>query len=165
MVENPSNPIHEQDPSRLLENHFRLAALQREPANPRLDVEAIGFSRHRGDWLGVMVTPDFVRLLLLPGGGSLWGDIPAGQRRYLELAGGTQTFFAEDSALIGPYQWAALVDSVTLLPDMTSARLLALDGLRLATGRLPEQLPVPPAEAAPEVTRRGFFRRLAGKRT
>ena len=77
----------------------------------------------------------------------------------------TQTFFAEDSALIGPYQWAALVDSVTLLPDMTSARLLALDGLRLATGRLPEQLPVPPAEAAPEVTRRGFFRRLAGKRT
>ncbi|WP_203467893.1 [NiFe]-hydrogenase assembly chaperone HybE [Dechloromonas sp. TW-R-39-2] len=157
-------PIHAQDPALLLEEHFRQTAGQNGPLNPRLQVEAIGFSRYLGDWLGVVVTPDFVRLLLLPGGGSLWGDIPAGQRRYLELAGGTHTFFAEESAAIGPYQWAALVDSAAALPDMTSARLLALDGLRLATGRLPEQLPVAPAEAAPEVTRRGFFRRLAGKR-
>ena len=86
-------PIHAQDPAHLLEEHFRRMAGQNAPLNPRLQVEAIGFSQYLGDWLGVVVTPDFVRLLLLPGGGSLWGDIPAGQRRYLELAGGTHTFF------------------------------------------------------------------------
>ena len=165
MPDNQPTPVHAQDPAALLETHFRLWPTPAGmPENPRLEVAALGFSRYRGDWLGVLVTPAFVRLLLLPGGGSLWGDIPAGQRRYLDLAGGTLTFFAEEAPSIGAYQWAALVDSVAALPDMASARLLALDGLSLATGALPELAATPP-EPAPAVSRRGFFRRLAGKRS
>lgn len=164
MSETPLTAIHAQDPSSLVEAHFRQLPIPAgTPENTRLEVIALGFSRYRGDWLGVLVTPNFVRLLLLPGGGSLWGDIPAGQRRYLDLAGGTLTFFAEEAVPLGPYQWAALVDSVASLPDMATARLLALDGLRLATGTLPD-LAVLPAEPAPAVSRRGFFRRLAGKK-
>lgn len=164
MPETPLTAIHAQDPSGLLEACFRQSPIPfGMPENKHLEVTALGFSRYRGDWLGVLVTPSFVRLLLLPGGGSLWGDIPAGQRRYLELAGGTLTFFAEEAASLGPYQWAALVDSVASLPDMATARLLALDGLRLATGALPDLAPVP-VEPAPAVSRRGFFRRLAGKK-
>lgn len=132
------------------------------PENPRLSVEALGFERYRGDWLGAVISPVFIRLILLPAGGSLWGDIPPGQRRYVELAGGTQTFLAEAAGSFGPWQWSALCADITALPDMASARWLAVDGLHLATGQ--PALPTPSPEPAPELSRRGFFRRLAGQR-
>ena len=76
--------------------------------NPALGVEAIGFRRHDGDWLGVMITPWFLNLFLIYGGGELWGDIPAGERRYLNLPCGTLQFLADDDPDLGPYQYCPL---------------------------------------------------------
>jgi len=157
--------LHSENPSALLEAHFgaRPAAHAEAPAhNPALRVEAIGFVRYRGDWLGVLVTPWRLDLLLLAGGGDLWGDIPAGQRRYLDLYGATLPFVAVDEPRLGPYQYSSLVDQVGRIPDMAAAREIALDALH---SYLPPQPPPvsPPIAPAESVSRRGFFRRLAGK--
>ena len=166
LPENDAALVHEQDPGALLEAHYQQFWETRGQTlplvNSRLQVAAIGFARYQGDWLGVMVTPWFIHLLLLSGGGTLWGAIPAGQRRYLELPFGTLPFTAEDDPEIGPWQYSPLVERIGDVPDMTAARLLAADALHMM-----ENLPLAamPEKAAPKaVSRRGFFRRLAGKR-
>lgn len=159
------------DPTAFLEAHFRQVwetQMHDLPfVNPALAVEALGFVRHEGDWLGVVVTPWFLNLFLLSGGGQLWGDIPAGQRRYLELPCGTLQFIADDDPAIGPYQYCPLIAPVTAVADMATARQAALDALR-SVFALPAPPPVPAAAPAPEAPaenpRRGFFRRLAGRR-
>jgi [NiFe] hydrogenase assembly HybE family chaperone len=137
-----------------------------------LSCRALGFARHRGDWLGVVITQWFVDLYLLPGGGELWGDIPSGQRRYVELPRGTVPFTAADDPQIGPYQYSPLISPVSALPDMAAAMKLANDVLSGIFGELAQPLPVSPAQQGasdqggnPQLaSRRGFLRRLAGKR-
>ncbi len=128
--------------------------------NAALAVEVVGFVRHRGDWLGVIITPEAVALWLLPGGGELWGEIPAGQRRYVELPGGTRAFLAVDDRQLGLSLQSPLVESVASLPDMAAARMVAVDMLKMLGFQPSTTAPPEP----PAVSRRGFFRRLAGKR-
>lgn len=135
--------------------------------NPALAVEAHGFRQLDGDWLGVVITPWFVNLLLVSGGGTLWGDIPAGERRYLALPCGTMQFIADDDPDIGPYQYCPLIAPVDQLPDMATARIVAQDAIKTVFATpvaAPEPASAASAEGKPEVSRRGFFRRLAGKR-
>lgn len=156
--------VHADDPSEVLNCHF-LAVWQARgselaPLNSALQVESVGFIRFAGDWVGVVVTPWFFRLFLLPGGGSLWGDIPAGQRRYLELPGGVLPFTAEELPAIGPCQWTPLIEPITAVSSMGVARQAALDALRAAFAIVVE----PPAASTADNPRRGFLRRLGGRR-
>ena len=162
---------HIDNPASLLERCF-IEHRDQPAVNPLLTCRAVGFSHYRGDWLGVLITPWFVDLFLLPGGGSLWGDIPAGQRRYVDLPQGTLPFTAADDPKIGPYQYSPLVAPASAVPDMAAAVKLAHDVMRgisgevsspaMATGTAEERLM---KSANPEInSRRGFFRRLAGKR-
>lgn len=159
-----SCPVHAADPSPLLARYFQgvWQDFRADPAphNPALQVEAVGFIRYAGDWVGVVVTPWFFRLFLLPGGGRLWGDIPAGQRRYLELPGGVLPFTAEDLPAIGPCQWTPLIEPITAVSSMAVARQAALDALRAAFAIAVE----PPAASVVDNPRRGFLRRLSGRR-
>ena len=141
--------------------------------NPALAVQAVGFQRHEGDWLGVMITPWFLNLFLLSGGGQLWGDIPAGERRYLNLPCGTLQFIADDDPDIGPYQYCPLIAPVSSISDMASALKAAQDALAAVfvppAAPPAEAMTVPATEFRPETSdgapsRRAFFRRLAGKR-
>lgn len=153
----------ESDPSGFLEAHFR--QLDQPLINPALSVEAIGFVRYEGDWLGVVVTPWFLNLYLLSGGGRLWGDIPAGQRRYLELPCGVLQFIADDDPEIGPYQYCPLIAPVSAVADMSTARQAALDALRSVFAVVPVVEPGATQKIEPEANpRRGFFRRLAGRK-
>lgn len=159
------------DPTAFLEAHYRHVWQTRMHdmpfINAALGVEAIGFARYQGDWLGVVITPWFLNLLLVSGGGQLWGDIPAGERRYLSLPCGTLQFIADDDPDIGPYQYCPLIAPVTDLADMAQARLVADDALKTVfAAQTPAPVPdaAPVAEEKPAVSRRGFFRRLAGKR-
>lgn len=162
----------DEDPTAWLEAHYRHVWQTRMHdlpfVNPALAVEAIGFVRLQGDWLGVVVTPWFLNLVLIAGGGPLWGDIPAGERRYLNLPCGTLQFIADDDPEIGPYQYCPLIAPVSHLPDMAAAQKAAVDAMAAvisppAAGPGPEAaVPAEPPAAVP-VSRRGFFRRLAGK--
>lgn len=163
--------LHIDNPASLLERCFAERRDQPE-VNPLLTCRAVAFSRYRGDWLGVLITPWFMDIFLLPGGGDLWGDIPAGQRRYVELPQGTVPFLAADEPMIGTYQHSPLVAPVSALPDMAAALALAYEVMRGISGEAsllavastnPEAQPV--SAANPEAnSRRGFLRRLAGKR-
>jgi [NiFe] hydrogenase assembly HybE family chaperone len=170
MIEAASRPAQprDDDPSGPLAEHFRQVWQERRhalpAANPALVVEATGFVRHEGDWLGVVVAPWFFRLVLVSGGGSLWGDIPAGQRRYLDLSDRTLPFVAVDEPGFGPYQYFPLVEQVTALADMAMARQLAAEamaGLGLPVPPMRTDSVTAPAPSARGVTRRGFLRRLA----
>lgn len=158
-----------ESPGEWLASHYRqvYAERRRELAdvNPALAIEAVGFTRYQGDWLGVVITPWFLNLFLLSGGGQLWGDIPAGQRRYLNLPCGTLQFIAEDDPELGPYQYCPLIAPVTGLPDMAAARQTAVDALAAALGQPAAASPPAAAEEAPKaVSRRGFLLTLTGRR-
>lgn len=163
--------IHVNNPGAALE-HFFAGQHDRPAVNASLSCLAVGFSRYRGDWLGVLITPWFVDLYLLPGGGELWGDIPAGQRRYVELPRGTVPFTAADDPRIGAYQSSPLISPVSALPDMAAAVKLANEVLVGIFGDAARPLTQSSVlecsretEGKPEGTsRRGFLRRLAGKR-
>ncbi len=72
------------DPSAMLEAHYRRVwetSMHDMPfVNPALSVTAIGFCRHEGDWVGAVLTPWFLNLFVLPGGGTLWTDLASGDR-------------------------------------------------------------------------------------
>ena len=162
---------HADDPAAWLEAHYRHVwetRMRDQPfVNPALTVEAVGFRRLDGDWLGVVITPWFLNLVLVHGGGALWGDIPAGVRGYLILPCGTMPIFAADDPEIGPYQYCPLIASVDTLPDMATARFVAADAVKTVfcpPAPEPAELPATRAET-PELSRRGFFHRLAGKRS
>lgn len=160
-------PPYLDDPTAILEAHYRQVwAMRRHEfanTNDNLDVEAIGFVCYAGDWLGVVVTPWFLDLFLIPGGGQLWGDIPAGQRRYLNLPCGTLQFIAGDDPEIGPYQHAPLIAPVSGIPDMATARQAAVDAMHAVLLIPPPIQPATETPRAAPVSRRGFFRRLAGR--
>lgn len=162
-----------EDPSVVLAAHYErlwAARMNELPfVNRALAVEVAGFRRCAGDWVGVVITPWFLNLFLISGGGRLWGDIPAGARRYVDLPCGTLQFIADVDPDIGPYQYCPLVAPVGLLPDMASARHAAADALAtvLAQPAATESTAsagVDRDETAKAVSRRGFLRTLAGRR-
>lgn len=155
------------DPSEVIAAHYaQVWESGTAPAgeiNPRLSVAVLSFVRCQDDWLGAVITPWAIHLILMNGGGCLWGDIPPGQLRYVRLPGGAQGFIADGDPEIGAWQYASLLDSIGEVVDMRAARLIANDGLRLALGLSAEAVDQP-VEPKPPVSRRGFLRRLAGKR-
>jgi len=136
--------------------------------NAELAVEVIGFTRQQGDWLGVVVTPWFINLFLVAGGGDLWGDIPAGERRYINLPCGALQFIADNDPDIGPYQYCPLIAPVSSVPDMATARQAALDAMAAVMTPLPPPPDVEPVQPTTpvqrDVSRRGFLRALSGRR-
>ena len=170
----PAQP-REAEPGAWLEAHYRhlwVTRMRDMPfVNPALSVEAIGFRRHDGDWLGVRITPWFLNLFLIHGGGTLWGDIPAGERRYLNLPCGTLQFLADDDPALGPYQYCPLIAPVSVLPDMATARQAAIEALATVFAPPPEapadasvQSPAAVADKPKPVSRRGFLSTLVGRR-
>lgn len=166
----PPVMVHDIDPSAFLVAHYQelweQGELEMAAINPALAIEAVGFVRYQGDWLGVIVTPWFLRLFLMPGGGSLWGDIPVGQTRYLSLPGESMPFVADAASQFGPFQYATLLEPTSLIADMAAARRMALRVMQKFGYDEPAPEATPTAEVpapAAGVSRRGFFRRLVGK--
>jgi [NiFe] hydrogenase assembly HybE family chaperone len=166
----PPVMVHDIDPSAFLVAYYQAlwerGELDMTAINPALAIEAIGFIRYQGDWLGVVVTPWFLRLFLMPGGGSLWGDIPVGQTRYLNLPAETMQFIADAAPQFGSFQYATLLESTGLIADMAAARRMALRVMQNFGYLPPTAESTSPAEvpaSATGVSRRGFFRRLVGK--
>lgn len=139
----------------------QLASTTTEP-NPSLQAEIVACRALQGDWVAALVAPGAIRLLLLPGGGALWGDIPPGQARYLGLNDQHWRFVAAEAEGLGSYQYCDLVPSLQNLSGMAEARLIAEDALA-TIGAVAPPAHDPPAEPQP-LSRRGFFRRLGGHR-
>lgn len=166
----PAGPLAE-DPSRLIEAMFErvwASAMHDLPfVNPALKVEAVGFRRVDGDWLGAGISPWFINLFLLPGGGAIWKDIPTGEHRQLEFPAGPLEFIGENNpdrgAPIQAYQYCPLITPVQHIPDQDAARAAAV-AIMAAIFQPPPKVdgapePVPePAETRTQQGRRAFLR-------
>jgi [NiFe] hydrogenase assembly HybE family chaperone len=123
------------DPSLQLTNAYRAIAARMTGLNffnPAIDVEAVGFAPWQAHWLGVMVTPWFINLMLLPRDPAGWTSLPQGQTLRYRFPAGEYDFIASSNDDFGEYHMCSLFSPVLELPDHATARLvakLALDAL------------------------------------
>jgi len=117
--------------------------------NPRLAVEAVGFEQWEDQDLGVLITPWFMNLVLLPDSGRLT-DLPQGDRVECRFPSGPCELTVYHDEDLGSYLAAVLFRTVADFPDQDVARAVAEEALA--------QLLAEPAEKEREkVSRRGLF--------
>lgn len=93
--------------------------------HPRLSVEAVAFAEWEGRWLGVMVTPWFVNLVLTPADPSRWNAAAPGKKAAYRFPAGIYEFVAARDELLGEYQSCALFSAPLDIADQDTARLIA----------------------------------------
>ena len=126
--------------------------------------EVVARGSVQGDCLFAVAYPDRAELILMPSGGSLWGDIPVGLKRYVTLADQAWFFVAFEDAQVGPYQACMLAEAADGVSGLDVARTVCLDAAQLlGFASAPAQMAQSEAPAAP-VSRRGFLRALTGRR-
>ncbi|MDX1607508.1 MAG: [NiFe]-hydrogenase assembly chaperone HybE [Candidatus Competibacterales bacterium] len=174
----PCPTCYHDDPSPLLESVF--SRIQRERMqdipllNPALRVAAVGFRRWEGRWLGVLLTPWFLNLMLLPADPQRWETLAEGEKRRLPLPSGDYPFSGGHEPAIGPYLFCSLLSPVHALPDQSTALRIAGETMDLLLqptvdrGPPPESAPASPCGRTPvPVSRRdllGGFGGLAARR-
>ena len=117
--------------------------------NPRLAVEAVGFERWEGQDLGVLITPWFMNLVLLPDSDRLAG-LPQGEELRCEFPSGPCDLTVYQDEGLGTYLAAVLFRTVVDFPDQDIARAVAEEALA-------NVLAEPPAKDTGTVSRRGLL--------
>lgn len=133
--------------------------------NPALAVEAVDFQRWQGHWLGVVVTPWCMSLLLLPGGTGHWSSTGENQRRFVKFPAGDFAFLGGEEAELGEYQSCALFSPMGQFTHQSDASLTAraaLQGL-LMPPPAPQAPEVPRRAERPSLSRRGFLVLRSGR--
>ena len=88
--------------------------------NAVLRVEAVGFRAWQGEWLGALVTPWSLNLVLMPGEGA-WHALPAGGERIVALPAGRFRFIAGADVELGEYHACSLFSPVLEFADHEAA--------------------------------------------
>jgi [NiFe] hydrogenase assembly HybE family chaperone len=169
-------------PAQALERRFE--AIQRQQMqgvpmlNPALQVQAVGFQPWSEHWLGVLVTPWFMNLMLLPRVDERWHAIGERESRHHVFPAGVFEFIGGRDAELGDYQacslFSPMFDFATQAgaADTATAALLALfdTASRPAPDRATEghepaasaagadpALPSPPLPHQPALSKRDFL--------
>ncbi len=155
--------IHSHSPADLVEEAF--FRIQREQMadvpilNPALVVEAINFQRWQAHWLGIVITPWCMSILLLPGSAENWVPVGVNKRRFVKFPAGDFAFLGGVEAELGEYQSCPLfspMDKFTTQLEASQTARASLIGL----------LSAPATESAPgeekkmekpSLSRRRFF--------
>ena len=132
------------DPSPRLAAAYRAIAKRMEGlnfVNPVIEVEAVAFAPWESHWLGVMVTPWCINLMLLPRDTAGWTSLPQGKTLRYRFPAGDYDFISSRDDAVGEYQMCSLISPVLELPDHATARQVA----ELARAALldPANAPVP----------------------
>ena len=89
--------------------------------NSALSVQALGFLRYQQDWLGVLITPWFMNLLLLPEPDSTWQTQAPGSKFSLIFPYGVFEFTVANEALLGVYAVCSLFSPMFQFADQAAA--------------------------------------------
>jgi [NiFe] hydrogenase assembly HybE family chaperone len=134
--------------------------------NPALQVETIGFQRWQDEWLGILITPWALNLMLLPGGGDAFRALWPGDSQWWQFPSGAYEFLGNREPGLGPYQVCSLFSPVFEFATQDAARdtaRAALAALFVPGGAA--QATAAAAPDAPPLSRRAFLRTLlAGPR-
>jgi [NiFe] hydrogenase assembly HybE family chaperone len=118
------------DPSERLEAAFRAVYAEKMQGlafvNPAVEVEAIGFAPWKHYWLGVMLTPWSMNLLLAPRDPSAWRALPPGEKRRYAFPAGTFDFISAHAGAIGEYLSCSLFSPLLEFADHATARQTAV---------------------------------------
>jgi [NiFe] hydrogenase assembly HybE family chaperone len=76
--------------------------------NRALEVRAVGFRPHEGRYLGVLVSPWFMNLILLPAEGEDWSALTPGQKEVIAFPSGAYEFTHNRREMIGGYKACSL---------------------------------------------------------
>ena len=146
------------DPSARLTAAFRAAAARMQGldvVNTALAVEAVGFAPWGEHWLGVMLTPWFMNLTLLPRNPGGWQPLATGAKRRYAFPAGEYEFVGANDAMLGAYQVCSLFSPVHEFADQETARLVAtlarealFDAANALAGEMPTANLSPAAGAA-----------------
>ena len=123
--------------------------------NPRLAVKALGFREWNGSWLGVLITPWFINLMLLPGDEEqvrAWEDLGLGTTMRHILPAGRIEFLVGEEADLGRFQMCSLFSPVLEFDDQEAACLAGEAALATLMERPPEDAPPPR-----QLSRRALF--------
>ena len=93
--------------------------------NPALRVKAVGFREWEGHSLGILVTPWFINLMLLPGDGDDWRPLRVGDKQSYRLPSGPYEFILGEEPGIGRYQMCSLFSPVLEFVDRETAEATA----------------------------------------
>ncbi|HEY1461362.1 MAG TPA: [NiFe]-hydrogenase assembly chaperone HybE [Casimicrobiaceae bacterium] len=122
-----SSPLR--DPSPRLESVFSTVYAEHMRGlafvNPAVRVEAIAFAPWKGYWLGVMLTPWSMNLVLMPRDPSAWRTLPPGEKRRYTFPAGSFDFISALSDGIGQYLVCSLFSPVLEFADHETARQTA----------------------------------------
>jgi [NiFe] hydrogenase assembly HybE family chaperone len=144
--------LHAEDPAPLLEAAFRriLAETMADVPilNPALAVEAVGFARHGDHWLGILITPWFMNLVLVPGAIESWQSVAPGLRLFRKFPSGDFAFLGSVEPEVGEFQSCSLFSPMAQFTGQAGAREVALAAL--------DALQAEPAKAAPAPSREAF---------
>jgi [NiFe] hydrogenase assembly HybE family chaperone len=117
--------------------------------NPALRVQALGFAPWQDHWLGVMVTPWFMNLMLLPRVAARWQPIAERESRHYRFPAGVFEFIGGRDAALGDFQACSLFSPMFDFADHAAAAATAEASLAALfdAGNRPGS-PVPAVEAA-----------------
>lgn len=76
--------------------------------NKALSVEAVGFENREGRVVGVLVSPWFMNLILLPGPGEDWSGLTAGAKEEVDFPSGRYEFLHNVREMVGGYKACSL---------------------------------------------------------
>lgn len=89
--------------------------------NEALAVKALGFRVHEGRVLGMLITPWFMNLVLLPGPDEDWSRLVTGAKELIAFPSGVYEFLGANRADVGPYKACSLFSPMFDFPNMLQA--------------------------------------------
>jgi len=89
--------------------------------NKNIQVQAVGFQTWQNTYLGVLITPWFMNLMLLPGEDENWDDLVELSKHKHVFPSGSYEFIAGFEAEIGKYQLCSLFSPMFEFADHDAA--------------------------------------------
>jgi [NiFe] hydrogenase assembly HybE family chaperone len=133
--------------------------------NAAIEVEAVGLRPWQGHWLGALVTPWFINLMLLPGAGE-WRGVADRDSVWHAFPTGRFEFIAASEPGVGPYHACSLLSPVLEFADHETARetaRVAVESL-FDPALLGESAPAAGSDGA-AMSRRDFLRGASATRS
>jgi [NiFe] hydrogenase assembly HybE family chaperone len=98
--------------------------------NPALAVRALGFNRYKPDWVGVLITPWFMNVLLMPGAESRWLTQAPGCKFEQAFPYGSFEFVVAEEVQLGRYAQCSLFSPMFQFADQAAAVAAAESALQ-----------------------------------
>lgn len=93
--------------------------------NRNLQVQAVGFQPYREHWLGIVITPWFMNLMLLPGQTAAWDNKQCGEKLRVKFPSGEFEFAIGIEHVLGRYAVCSLFSPMFQFEQQAAAVIAA----------------------------------------